>query len=230
MRKLYRTLFLVLLVCVVGTAVFLVLSPDRVPVHYNAAGEADRIGNKFENLIFPGFSLGMAAFFLLMARCQRKQGRETNEKILLYAGICTLVFFTLMGFYFMWKAMRYDPTARPSSIDDVNKFMNIGTGALLVILGNIMPKVRRNGVFGLRTKWSLSSDAVWQKSQRYGGITSVIAGFVLIISALFVPGLWNFAVLMAVLAVWCVLCAVASYRYYKADQDGEAKRETKYGK
>jgi len=220
MKKLYRMIYLVLLICAVGTAVFLVLSPDRIPVHYNFAGEVDRIGSKFENLIFPGFAVILAGFFLLMARFQRKQGQATNEKILLYAGICTLIFFTLLGFHFMWKAIRYDPAEHPVAMEDINRFVNIGIGALLVVLGNIMPKMRRNALFGIRTRWSMSSDAVWQKSQRYCGISSVIVGFVLIVSALFVPGLWNLAVLTAVIAVWCALCVAASYRYYKEEQEG----------
>ena len=218
MKKLYSVLYAVLLVCVVGTVIFLILSPDQIPAHYNFAGEVDRIGSKYENLIWPGFTIGMGAFFLLMARVPRKRGEKTNEKILLIAGICTLIFFTLLGFYFMLKAMRYDPKAAPQvAYDDVNRFVSIGTGALLVVLGNSMPKMRRNALFGLRTKWSMANDTVWQKSQRFGGIASVIAGFIMIISALFIPGIWNIAMMTIVIIIWLVLCVLASRRYYLAD-------------
>ena len=220
MKKLYSALYAVLLICVIGTVIFLILSPDRIPVHYNFAGEVDRIGSKYENLIWPGFAIGMGVFFLLMARIPRKKGEKTNEKVLMIAGVCTLVFFTLLGFYFMLKALRYDPQAASQvSYDDVNRFVSIGIGALLVILGNIMPKMRRNALFGLRTKWSMSNDNVWQKSQRFGGIASVIAGFFMIILALFVPGIWNVLVMTIVIVIWLILCIVASHRYYLEDQD-----------
>ena len=220
MKKLYSILYAVLLICVVGTVVFLILSPDRIPVHYNFAGEADRIGSKYENLIWPGFAIGMGVFFLWMARVPRKKGERTNEKVLMITGVCTLLFFTLLGFYFMWKALRYDPKAAPKvSYDAVNRFVSIGIGALLVVLGTIMPKMRRNALFGLRTKWSMANDTVWQKSQRFGGIASVMAGFVMILLALFVPGIWNVLVMTAVLVIWLVLCIAASRRYYREDQD-----------
>jgi hypothetical protein len=32
-------------------------------VHYNFAGEVDRIGSKYENLIWPDFAIAMACFF-----------------------------------------------------------------------------------------------------------------------------------------------------------------------
>ena len=220
MKKLYSILYAVLLICVIGTVIFLILSPDRIPVHYNFAGEVDRIGSKYENLIWPRFAIGMGVFFLLMARIPRKKGEKTNEKVLMIAGVCTLVFFTLLGFYFMLKALRYDPQAASQvSYDDVNRFVSIGIGALLVVLGNIMPKMRRNALFGLRTKWSMANDIVWQKSQRFGGIASVIAGFIMIILALFVPGIWNVVMMTIVIVIWLILCIVASHRYYMADQE-----------
>ena len=220
MKKLYSILYAVLLICVIGTVIFLILSPDRIPVHYNFAGEVDRIGSKYENLIWPGFAIGMGVFFLLMARIPRKKGEKTNEKVLMIAGVCTLVFFTLLGFYFMLKALRYDPQAASQvSYDDVNRFVSIGIGALLVVLGNIMPKMRRNAMFGLRTKWSMANDNVWQKSQRFGGIASVMAGFIMIILALFVPGIWNVVMMTIVIVIWLILCIVASHRYYMADQE-----------
>ena len=220
MKKLYSILYAVLLICVVETVVFLILSPDQIPAHYNFAGEVDRIGSKYENLLWPGFAIGMGVFFLLMARVPRKKGEKTNEKILLIAGICTLVFFTLLGFYFMLKALKYVPTDAPQvSYDDVTRFVSIGVGVVLVVLGNSMPKLRRNALFGLRTKWSMANDAVWQKSQRFGGITSVIAGSVLIITALFIPGIWNVVVMTIVIVLWITLCIVASHKYYLENQD-----------
>ena len=218
MKKLYSVLYAVLLICVIGTVIFLILSPDRIPVHYNFAGEVDRIGSKYDNLLYPVCAIGLGVFFLLMARIPRKKGEQTNEKILMITGVCTLLFFTLIGFYCMLKALRYDPEAAPQvSYDDVNRFVSIGIGALLVVLGNIMPKMRRNSLFGLRTKWSMSNDNVWQKSQRFGGIASVIAGFFIIILALFVPGIWNVVVMTIVIIIWLVLCVFASHRYCLAD-------------
>ncbi len=218
LKKLYSICYLVILLSIIGTAIILVFSPDMIPAHYNFAGEVDRFGSKYENLIWPLFTILMGVFFVLYAKQQRKKGESTNEKILLYAGVCTLVFITVLGFYFMLKAMRYDASASSTVGIDILKFVGIAIGILLVVLGNIMPKMRRNALFGLRTKWSMSNDRVWQKSQRFGGFAAVICGIALIILSIFVPGVWNIFVMTVVIIIWLVLSVVASYRYYCEDK------------
>lgn len=217
MKKLYTINYIIIILCIVGTAVMLVFTPDTIPAHYNFAGEVDRFGSKYENLIWPLFTIFMGAFILLISKQQRKKGEANNEKILLYTGAATLLFFTAQGFYFMLKAIRYDPAAASNVSIDTMKFTGIAIGILLVVLGNIMPKMSRNSLFGLRTKWSMVNDSVWQKCQRFGGISAVICGLVLIIMTLFIPGVWNLLLMTVVLIVWLILCIVASYRYYKSD-------------
>ncbi len=224
MRKLYGVLGLLVLLSLMGTAVLVILMPERVPMHYNLAGEADRLGSRYENLLWPLVMGLMAGFWGWLARRERRKGEESNERILLVTGVCTLAFLTGLSFFSMTRALRYDPAAGPAfSMEDLNRFVGIGLGALLMVLGNIMPKARRNSLFGIRTRWSLASDTVWQKSQRFGGIATVAGGFLLILLALVLPGLWNVAALAAVLTVLCILCVEASRRYALAERRRERK-------
>ena len=224
MKKLYTSLFIAFLVCIAGTAVFLIISPDRIPVHYNFAGEADRIGSKYENLFLPLLAVVLSTFFVLIAKREGKKGQQNNEKVLLITGLFTVVFFTLLGFYFMWKALKYDPeSAAQVSAGDIYRFESIGIGALMVVLGNIMPKARRNSMFGVRTKWSMANDSVWQKSQRFGGIVLVIAGFAMIILSMFITGSWNLLILPFVLAAALIVTVSASRRYYLEDKERRAE-------
>lgn len=224
MKKLYTILYAVMLLCVLGTVVFLLLLPDRVPMHYNLAGEVDRMGSKYESALWPLLSLSLGGLFLWMARREHRRRAGSNEKVLLLVGICVLLFFTLLGFWTMWKAMAYGPEAAPQRFpEDLNRFVNVGFGALLTVLGNFMPKARRNSLFGLRTGWSMANDAVWQKSQRFGGITLVVAGLALMLLSLAVPGAWNILLLLLVLTLATGLSVVASYRYYRADREGREK-------
>ena len=78
-----------------------------------------------------------------------------------------------------------------------------------------MPKARRNSLFGLRTKWSLSSDAVWQKSQRFAGITGVAAGLLLILLAAALNERWLLPVMLIILLARGAACAAASLIYYR---------------
>ncbi|MBR5426410.1 MAG: SdpI family protein [Clostridiales bacterium] len=219
MRKLYTIMFFTILILLAGTVVFLILSPDQIPVHMSISGEVDRIGSKFEYLVFPAIGAGLGLFFFTMGKLERRKAEKSNERILLYVGIGVIALITLVGFYFMFQAGRYDSesTGR-GSFSDANKLINVGMGVLLVVLGNIMPKARKNSLFGIRTSWSMSNDSVWQKTQRFGGFVCVICGLLMILLALVVPGEWNILVMLGLIAVVAVVTSVASYRYYTADK------------
>lgn len=88
----------------------------------------------------------------------------------------------------------------------------------MVVLGNIMPKVRRNSLFGLRTPWSMSSDAVWQKSQRFGGISSVAVGLLMCLLAAALEGTAALLTSTGLILVWVALCMMVSWHYYRQEQ------------
>lgn len=207
-----------LLLAVFGAA--LAFLPDTVPVHYNFAGEADRMGSKLEFLLFPGIMAGMGAVFALIARrCGKRDTKEgaLTEKILLITAFFEVLLFGGLGLYFMWKAARYTPgDVGPAASADFMRFLGIGTGVLLVLLGNVMPKAARNAVFGLRTKWSMANDEAWRRSQRFGGFSAVAVGFLLIVAGMFLDGLPCLILCAVVVTAWAGACIGASYRYYKA--------------
>jgi len=227
MKKLRYALYAAILLCVVVTAVFLVIMPDTVPAHYNLAGEADRFGSKYENLLWPVTAAAMGGLFLLMSKFQWKGNGAVLEKVMLYTGIFLVIFFTAMGVYFMIQALRYDPAAAPNvSSDGIMRFTSIATGVLLIVIGNIMPKARKNILFGLRTKWSLANDHVWQRSQRFGGASAVVCGLCLIAVAVFVSGVWQILLMSGLVVLWLAVCIAATYRFFMEDaQKGGHARE-----
>ena len=94
-EKGYTLIRLLLLLFVVATAVLLLFMPDSIPAHYNVAGEADRFGSKYENLLWPALAFLLGGCVLFFARRLRKQGNAGMEKVLLYTGSCVLLFFLL---------------------------------------------------------------------------------------------------------------------------------------
>lgn len=218
MKKLRCVLYASILFCFVGTAIFMAFMPDTIPAHYNMAGEADRFGSKYESLIWPVCAAVMGCMFLFPSKLPRGENAKSGEKVLLYAGICMVLFFTAMGFYFMAKSVRYDPvTASGADAAEILRFSGIAAGVLLVLLGNIMPKARRNALFGLRTKWSMANDHVWRKSQRFGGFASVAGGLCVIAASVFASGMPQVLLTGGVIVLWLALCIVASYRFFRQD-------------
>ena len=183
--------------------------PDTVPLHYNFAGEVDRMGSKYEFLLMPIIALPVISAFILIAKRESKKNGKNSEKYLLY----TIVFFASLGFYFQYKALTY--ASQESVSVDPFKFISICIGIFHVVSGNIMPKLRRNSLIGIRTKWSMANDVVWQKTQRFMGISSVALGLILIVEAVFLSGIWNLLLMLILTAIWVIVCLKTSYKYYK---------------
>lgn len=213
MKKLYLILYSLTFLFISGTALFLIFMPDTVPLHYNFAGNIDRMGSKYEFLLMPMIALLTVSTFIIIAKNERKKERKNNEKYLILIGIYSIVFFACLGFFFQYKALTY-VSPEPVSIDAF-KFISIGIGIFHVVSGNIMPKLRRNSLIGIRTKWSMENDVVWQKTQRFMGISSVALGLILIVASIFLSGIWNLLLMLILTAIWVVLCLNISYKYYK---------------
>lgn len=215
----YTLLIVLIALSLVVSGVVFALMPDTVPVHYNFAGEIDRFGSRFEYLLFPVIAGVVGAIFGLTARnCGKKGTKESalTEKILFWSAIFEVLLFSGMGLYFMWKAATYTPEdTGPTVSPDFMRFIGMGVGLLLVLLGNVMPKARRNALFGLRTKWSMADDEVWRKSQRFGGFSAVALGFLLIVTGIFMDSIPHLFLCMAVGSVWAGASIWMSYRFYK---------------
>ncbi len=76
--------------------------------------------------------------------------------------------------------------------------MPIGVGALLIVLGNYMPKIKPNYFIGIRTPWTLESEAVWNKTHRLGGKVFIAMGMLSMLTA-FWRGEMQFVLLIVII-------------------------------
>ena len=215
-----KAMWIIAMLALAGTVVALQFMPDTVPMHYNVAGEIDRWGSKLENLIFPGIILAMCLFWQLFGTYFEKKAEKTpagkaqdeartNAKILVITGAATTAMFAVMQAVILYSAWAKAGDNALSTDVDIMKITAILAGAMLVVLGSLMPKTGRNRVVGVRVSWSLYNDVTWAKSNRFGAGAMIIAGLLTIAMAAFLKGL---AALIALLA--CLLAAVAATLIY----------------
>lgn len=215
MKSKYRILIAAAIFPFVVTGVFLIFLPDQVPMHYNARGELDRMGSKYENLLLPVLYLIPAALLFFLAKQQRKKQEYRNENVLVVAGILIQLMQTVLLLITLVNDLTYNgPSDQPP---DIYKLAGIGIGVLLIVLGNVMPKAARNALFGLRTVWSMKNDRVWQHSQRFAGYTGIFCGFLMVLAGIFFNQAVVLGVVTGLLLVWLAVCTAASYRFYKTD-------------
>ncbi len=109
--------------------------------------------------------------------------------ILLLAALA-FVYATMLGDQFGW-------TLTPTGV------ALPGAGILLLAVGIILPRIRRNWFFGIRTPWTLTSDAVWDRTNRLGAWLFAIAGVVSLVGSIVAPHavIWFLLVPVVVAAV-----------------------------
>ncbi|MGH7565276.1 MAG: SdpI family protein, partial [Gemmatimonadota bacterium] len=98
---------------------------------------------------------------------------------------------------------------------DTDRAVTVTMGLLFVGLGNYLPRLRSNWWMGIRTPWTLDSEAVWRETHRVGGWTFVAAGLVLILAGLFVPAGPRAWVSGIALATGVAIPLVYSYVVYR---------------
>jgi len=87
-----------------------------------------------------------------------------------------------------------------------------GAGLLLIVLGNLMTKLRPNWFCGIRTRWTLESREVWIKTHRLGGRLMMAGGACILIFGLLLPvKLFFICVLLPAIAVISIVPIVYSY-------------------
>ena len=214
MKKGYWVIAALVLLAVVVSIVFISMMPDQVPMHYNGAGQVDRMGSKYENLLLPGVLVFMGVTFI--AAGKSKPQKKSEEIVVLATGISIMVALNILNGVLLYMALTYE-SGQMQALDVAKLIMAI-LGVVLVCLGNFMPKFRRNAFAGVRTRWSKSSDSVWQKSQRLGGIASVVCGILMLLGALFFANETAMVVLVVLFVAWIAVSVGGSYLYYKRER------------
>ena len=141
--------------------------PSEIPVHYSFDGIADRFASKLSVEALLLCSLGYCGLLL---------------GVLLRKMVLT-IFFSALSLYFI-------STMRQNSVPDtlfILRTAYLVLSFLFIIIGNYLPKLKKNPVSGVKTKYSQSSDDAWMKSQRFGGRLLAIGGSASLVVCL-IPG------------------------------------------
>ncbi len=192
--------------------------PERVPMHYNINGEADRYGSKSELIMVIGVMLVMnIGVYLLLSNLHRIDPRRkyTNENMPVMKRLAFIVafFLSVLSCYMIYTALH---TGSGFS----GKFMTIVTGLLFAALGNYMYNIKPNYFAGFRLPWTLENEENWKYTHRIAGRMWFAGGLILAALALFLSAKAGFTALMVITAIIVIVPAVYSYRFYKQNRKG----------
>jgi uncharacterized membrane protein len=188
-------------------------APDRIPVHWDLSGTADRYGGKFEGLAGP--PLLAIGIYLILLFTRRIDSRRAHSDALAgpRAVIRTSVVALIFGLYLMLHLMIRGRAA------PVTVIVPAGVGLLFLVLGAHLPRVPSNWFVGVRTPWTPSSEESWKRTHDLAGWLFMAAGAATVATALLRPA-WSVGVLIGGGGGAVVVSVVSSYVVWKRDRAG----------
>ena len=191
LTALYIILMLLPLIAVVVAYPFL---PDKIPAHYGMNNQVTRWGNKSETFIFPIITLFFGFFMYIAARGaaeQEKKGsgsEKNNSTITFVAGILSIMVFDILTFYFLYADFHQVENLNdmPFSLTKISFGV---LGIALIILGNIMPKLKRNSIL-----FMLSGIIILILCFLLEGTLLTVISLLLLVSAAIVGGIYSYLI------------------------------------
>lgn len=149
----------------------------ELPIHWNLAGEADGYAPAFAALLWPaGLSALIAAIFAAIPRMEPLQERlEASAPLLRSVWIGTMLLMVFLQILIAAPALGWP--LGPN-------LLQVGLGALLVLIGNSLPKSRPSFFVGIRTPWTLADTDNWIATHRLGGKLMMGAGCLIVAAGL----------------------------------------------
>lgn len=204
-----RTLFISALFVLILLAAFVWLSPHmpaRVPTHWNAQGQVNGYMSPLGAMLTPMIVIAVLAVLTLLLPAISPRGFAITP----FGSIFALIMLAVQAFVLVTAlAVLLNAAGHPVQMPLISM---LGIGALLMVIGNYMGKVRKNFFIGIRTPWTLASDAVWERTHRVGGWLLMLAGAVGIALALAGGSL---VVLVAIVLGVALVLTVYSYVAYR---------------
>ena len=224
-RKFYSWLIILTAMAFVITAICVQFMPETVPMHYNMQGEIDRYGSINENFLFPCMIVVFNVFWVILMKVFAKRAAKTdsdkerieaenNIKVLGFTAISMTIMFTVMQTVFLFMDINISDGQEKMRVD-INVVANCLMGLLVIVIGNIIPKCKRNRFVGIRTTWSMDNDTTWELSNRLGGRLLMLCGILTILETIFIKGFASTVIMLVLLIATSVLMLYYSYVFYK---------------
>lgn len=178
------------LVSVLVCALFVVsafayqVSPATIPTHWNMYGVADGFSGKAFGL----FLLPVIVLFLTILLGWVLTAAPQKEALSSVRGKISFFFVSFVAFFFalhlitVFVALGYAIA--------ITAWFSILFGLFFVGIGYVIFDVPRNYVVGIRTPWTLASDAVWQRTHRVGGWLFGACGAIAILGSFSLYAFW----------------------------------------
>lgn len=180
--------------------------PEKVPMHWNIAGEIDRWGTKSELIIMLFVLVGINYFiFLVIPYIDPKQKLQNMGNKLNTIRLILTMFLSALAIGIIYSTQQ--KTSNPA-------FVFVLIGLLIAFLGNYFKTIKPNYFIGIRTPWTLENEENWKKTHLFSGKIWFIGGLLMTLTFLF-PKEYSFFYFIGITVIITILPFVYSFLEFK---------------
>ncbi|OKZ76221.1 MAG: hemolysin expression modulating protein, partial [Clostridiales bacterium 36_14] len=173
--------------------------PDSVATHFGADNQPNGYSSKVFAVFGLPFILLMIHFICVVVTNIDPKEKNISKKVFqVVLWICPLVSLVVCNMIYVYN-LGYQL--------NTGVIGGVLIGALYLILGNFIPKIKPNYSIGFRVPWALCDSENWYHTHRFGGKCMVIGGIVLIATSPF-QNVW---ILLVLAIIPCILPVIYSY-------------------
>lgn len=189
------------------------IPPDaKLPSHWNIHGDVDGYASRNALLVFlPLLAFAASAIFAAVPYVDPRK-----ENLKRSAGLYYACWFGVVSLFASLHALVILSASYGVELDA--RFILLPISLLVIAIGNFMAKSRSTWFVGLRTPWTLTSEAAWIAANRATGWFFVLTGVVAAATAFIVDVRTAFFVLFAGLMASACLGIAISYLVWRKDQ------------
>ena len=209
LKKYRKTLIITTVIILLPVLAGLILwdrLPEKLPMHFNAAGEVDGWAGKAVGVFaMPAFFVAVQWLCAVGSFKMDPKANNLNDKVMglvlwfipvLSVLMHTLVYCTALGMEM-----------------NVQIVIPVLIGLVMIAIGNWLPKCKQTYTLGIRLPWTLENEDNWNRTHRFAGPIWVVCGLVIMLCGLIGGAfLW---VMLAALLTMIAAPTVYSYLLFK---------------
>ncbi len=206
-RKINKSFLISSILCLVPVFIAIIFYkklPEEIPMHFNFKGEVTSHASKIFLIINPMilFLANIFALFIKYNDPKKKNVPKNLNKILIFIipSISLILVCSTILISFGYNLR-------------IEMLMPIFFSIIFILIGNYLPKCKRNFTVGIKLPWTLYDDDVWMKTHRLGGFLFVISGILILLTSLFLNK-FSFFVMIITLLITLISLTLYSFIIY----------------
>ena len=211
-KFLKRTVWFIIFVPVTYLAVVWNRLPQKIAMHFDLQGNADRFDSKNGFLWFIGIMLvANAGMYLLLTNIYRidpKKYAAENKDRLQRIAFALVVFLSVVQCIVIYIGTQ-------GSLKLNLRFFFALIGLFWAVIGNYMNNLRPNYFAGIRLPWTLENEENWRRTHHLASKLWFGGGLLITVMCIFTSTTVSIIAIFSILLIAVVIPIIYSYRFYK---------------